>query len=42
MEVMGWNDYPQVKVIRKAIQLGIIPIEKVSGIVTALSNFDNK
>jgi len=37
MKVMGWNDYPQVKVIRKAIKQGIIPIEKVDSIVKALS-----
>lgn len=42
MNFMGWQDYPQVKIIRKAIELGIIPIEKVNGIISALNNHSEK
>lgn len=38
-KMMGWDNYPQVKLIRKAIAQGVIPIEKVGDIIKSLSGF---
>jgi len=38
MKVMGWDNYPQVKLIRKAIQMSIIPIERINEINKAMSH----
>jgi len=36
-KVLGWDETPQVKIIRKAIEKGIIPIDRVSDIVKAMN-----
>jgi 8-oxo-dGTP pyrophosphatase MutT (NUDIX family) len=41
IKIMGWEAYPQVKLIRKAIAQGVIPIEKVGDIIKALCTAQN-
>jgi len=36
-KVLGWDETPQVKIIRKAIEKGIIPIDRVVDIVKAIA-----
>jgi len=42
MKFMGWNEYPQVKIIRKAVEQGLIPIEKVSEITKSIHKYIRK
>lgn len=39
-KVMGWDNYPNVKVIRKAIEKGIVPIDKVNDIVNRIEDIE--